>query len=63
VVPAGGEGVGECYTLAECYGERIHCFTLARAIALWDRIISICVASPKVVKASNASGFTARNWR
>ena len=28
MVPAGGEGVGECYTLAERYGERIRCFTL-----------------------------------
>jgi hypothetical protein len=27
-VPAGEEGVGECYTLVERYGERIRCFTL-----------------------------------
>jgi hypothetical protein len=32
VLPAGGEGVGFS-TLAERYGERIHCFTLPRRIS------------------------------
>jgi hypothetical protein len=40
VVPAGGEGVGECYTLAERYRERIRCFTLAPNIFKIKRNIS-----------------------
>jgi hypothetical protein len=45
VVPAGGEGVGECYTLAERYGEPIHCFTLTYEKVVDDKQYSLFAQS------------------